>query len=287
MGLIPASLGAKRLLDIRQEFSAIVEELNAFQPTLLAAYPYMLWLLTEAARDGRLHIRPERITSSADVLTACDRAAVRSAFGTEPFDYYCSTEVPYLAWECEAHDGLHVNADYVLLESVDADNRPVPLGTLGDKILVTNLSNRVMPLVRYEMSDQVEYATAPCSCGCRLPRLRTVAGRVEHLLSLPGAGGTRVRIIEEYVDDQFGRLAGVAKYQMIQETAERLVVNAIVREGWPWDDVRRAILDGLGHCFRKYGVDTARVEVELRRVEQLEPVAPGSRKVCRFWNRLG
>jgi phenylacetate-coenzyme A ligase PaaK-like adenylate-forming protein len=286
MGLIPASVGAKRLLDIRQEFSAIVEELNAFQPTLLAAYPYMLWLLTEAARDGRLHIRPERITSSADVLTAGDRAAVRSAFGIEPFDYYCSTEVPYLAWECDAHDGLHVNADYVLLESVDADNRPVPPGTRGEKILVTNLSNRVMPLVRYEMSDQVEYATAPCPCGCRLPRLRTVAGRVEHLLILPGAGGTPVRIIEEYVDDLVGRLGGVAKYQAIQESAERLVVNVIVRAGWSWNDVRRAVLDGLDCCFRKYGVDAARVEVDLRRVEQLEPVTPGSRKVCRFWNRL-
>jgi phenylacetate-coenzyme A ligase PaaK-like adenylate-forming protein len=143
-----------------------------------------------------------------------------------------------------------------------------------------------MPLIRYEMSDQVEYATAPCPCGCRLPRIRTVAGRVEHVLSLPGAGGTRVRIIEEFVDDVVGRLVGVARYQVIQETADRLVVNAIVREGWPWDDVRRAVLDGLDRCFRKYGVDAALVQLDLRPVEQLEPVAPGSRKVCRFWNRL-
>jgi hypothetical protein len=143
-----------------------------------------------------------------------------------------------------------------------------------------------MPLIRYEMSDQVEYATAPCPCGCRLPRIRTVAGRVEHVLSLPGVGGTRVRIIEEYVDNLVGQLAGVARYQAIQETAERLVVNTIVREGWPWDDVRRAVLGGLERCFRKYGVDVTRVQVDLRRGEQLEPVAPGSRKVCRFWNRL-
>ena len=74
-------------------------------PTLLAAYPYMLWLLSEEAGKGRLHIRPQRVTSSADVLTAADRAAVRTAFGVEPYNYYCSTEVPYLAWECDANDG--------------------------------------------------------------------------------------------------------------------------------------------------------------------------------------
>jgi phenylacetate-coenzyme A ligase PaaK-like adenylate-forming protein len=285
MSLIPASVGEVRRLDIRQELARIVEELNAFQPTLLAAYPYMLWLLSEAAREGRLHVRPQRVTSSADVLTASDRAAVRQAFGVEPYNYYCSTEVPYLAWECDAHDGLHVNADYVLLESVDAAGRRVPPGTLGDKILITNLSNQVLPLIRYEMSDQVEWTTGPCPCGCRLPRIRTVAGRVEHLLNLPGTGESRARIVEEYVDDIVGRLERVAKYQVIQETPDRLTVNVIVRAPAPWDEVRRSVIDALESCFRKYGVNAGRVQLDLHRVEQLEPVEPGSRKVCRFWNR--
>jgi phenylacetate-coenzyme A ligase PaaK-like adenylate-forming protein len=285
MGLIPESVGSKRLIDIRQEFPRIVAELNAFQPTLLAAYPYMLWLLSEAARDGRLRIQPQRVTSSADVLTGSDRAAVRAAFGVEPYNYYCSTEVPYFAWECDAHDGLHVNADCVLLESVDARNRPVPPGTLGDKVLVTNLSNWAMPLIRYEMSDQVEHTAAPCPCGCQLPRIRTVAGRVEHLLTLPGTSVSRVGLIEEWVDDIVGRLDNVARYQVIQEDPARLTVNVITREGFAWDDVHRSVAEALEQCFRKYGVDSARVRLDLRRVEQLEPVEPGARKVCRFWNR--
>jgi phenylacetate-coenzyme A ligase PaaK-like adenylate-forming protein len=285
MSLIPESVGRKRLIDIRQEFPRIVEELNAFQPTVLATYPYLLWLLSEAARGGRVRIRPRRVTSSADVLTGSDRAAVRAAFGVEPYNYYCSTEVPYFAWECDAHDGLHVNADYVLLESVDTRNRPVPAGTLGDKVLITNLSNRAMPLIRYEMSDQVEYATGPCPCGCRLPRIRTVAGRVEHLLTLPGTSEARVRIVEEYVDDFVGRLDAVARYQVIQEDPARLTVNVIAREGAAWDEVRGAVVDALERCFRKYGVDPARVRLDVRRVDQFEPVEPGARKVCRFWNR--
>ena len=285
MGLIPESVGSKRLIDIRQEFPRIVEQLNEFQPTLLAAYPYMLWLLSEAARDGRLKVRPRRVTSSADVLTGSDRAAVRAAFGVEPYNYYCSTEVPYFAWECDAHDGLHVNADHVLLESVDARNRPVPPGTLGDKVLVTNLSNRAMPLIRYEMSDQVEWAAAPCPCGCRLPRIRTVAGRVEHLLTLPGTSEARVGLIEEWVDDIVGRLDSVARYQVIQEDPARLTVNVIARAGFAWDDVRRSVAGALEQCFRKYGVDATRVRLDLRRVEELEPVEPGARKVCRFWSR--
>jgi phenylacetate-coenzyme A ligase PaaK-like adenylate-forming protein len=285
MSLAPGSRGAQRLLDIRQEFPAIVQQLNEFLPTTLAAYPYMLWLLTEAAREGRLHIRPQRVTSSADVLTTNHRRAIRTAFGCDVYNFYCSTEIPFLAWECAAHEGLHVNADYVIVESVDAHNRPVPVEQLGDRILVTNLSNRAMPLIRYEMSDQVAYTAAPCPCGCPLPRIRTVAGRVEHILSLPGPAGEPVRIIEEYVDDFLGGLDGVARYQVIQETAERLTLNVVARDRGAWDQVRRSVLETLERCLRKYGVAPERVQVDVQAVEKLQPLRPGSRKVCRFWNR--
>ena len=45
------------------------------------------------------------------------------------------------------------------------------------------------------------------------------------------------------------------------------------------------VVDALERCFRKYGVDPARVRLDVRRVDQFEPVEPGARKVCRFWNR--
>ena len=282
---LPTAAGVTRLVDIRQDFDSICRELNDFAPTLLASYPYMLWLLAEAQKAGRLAIRPRRITSSADVLTASDRAAVEGAFRAPVFNYYCSTEIPYIAWECDAHDGLHVNADCVLLESVDAGNRPVPPGALGDKILVTNLTNRAMPLIRYEMSDQVEYASGPCPCGCPLPRVRTVAGRMEHILTLPGVDGAPVRLIEEYVDDIVGRSEEAATYQVIQEDAGRLTVNVVRRPPADAEQALEAVRQGLLRCFQKYGVDAARVRLDLRPVEALEPVQAGSSKVCRFWNR--
>ncbi len=187
--LIPERLGPKQLIDNRQDLAAVVRQLNEFQPTLLSSFPYTLRLLAEEARAGRLKIAPRRITSSGDVLTTSDRTAVEGAFGVKVYDYYCSTEASYLAWECDAHDGLHLNADFNIVESVDANNTPVPDGRLGEKILVTNLSNRVLPLIRYEISDQVEIIPpgAPCRCGSTLPRIRTVAGRMEQVIALPAA----------------------------------------------------------------------------------------------------
>jgi phenylacetate-coenzyme A ligase PaaK-like adenylate-forming protein len=284
MRLIPESLGPKKLIDLRQDFSRVVDELNDFQPTLLSSFPYMLRMLGAAAEEGRLRIRPTRITSSGDVLTDSDRAFIRRALGIDPHDYYCSTEAPYIAWECDTHDGLHVNADYVIIESADAQGRPAPPGSLGDKLFMTNLSNRAMPLVRYEMSDQVEFLSGPCRCGCLLPRIRKVAGRVEHILSLPAVGGGSAALIPEHIDDFVGGLGGLANYQVIQEDVARLTVNFIPQAGADAEQVQAAVRAGLERCFGRYGVAPG-VALDFRRVERLEPIRPGSTKVCHYWNR--
>jgi phenylacetate-coenzyme A ligase PaaK-like adenylate-forming protein len=286
MGVIPESLGPKLLLDIRQDFDQICRQLDAFRPTQLSSFPYLLRLLSAAARDGRLHVRPERVTSSGDVLTPSDRQQVRTAFGTDSYDYYCSTEVPYLAWECDVHDGLHVNADYVLVEPVDAQNRPVEAGRRGERTLVTNLSNRALPLIRYEMADQVAFAEGPCRCGCLLPRLRQVAGRVEHILCLPAVSGGQVDLIPEHLDDFVGGLEGLANYQIIQEAGPRLTVNIICQQGAAPAAVEGRVREALGRCLRRYGVDPD-VPLALRHVDRLEPVRPGATKVCHYWNRAG
>ena len=271
MRMIPESLGPKQLIDIRQDFAAICQQLNDFGPTLLSSFPYMLRMLSQGMNDGQLSICPHRITSSGDVLTESDRAAVRRSFGVDPFDYYCCTEATYIAWECEAHEGLHVNADYVLLESVDGDNRTVPAGQLGARSLLTNLTNRAMPLVRYQMSDQVEYMAEPCRCGSRLPRIRTVAGRVEHVLVFPGAVEGKVSLVPEQIDDFVGGLEGLANYQVIQEAPRRLTVNYIPERLADAAEVAAAIRSGLGRCFERYNV-AGGVEMDLHQVERLQPI---------------
>jgi phenylacetate-coenzyme A ligase PaaK-like adenylate-forming protein len=284
MRMIPDSVGEKRLIDIRRGRDEIVRELNEFQPTLLSSFPYMLRMLADAAAAGRLSISPGRITSSGDVLTASDRAAVRQAFGVQPLDYYCSTEAPYLAWESDAHDGLYVNADYYLVESVDHENRPVGAGCLGDKLLMTNLTNHIMPLIRYEMSDQVAFTSDAGSLGGPLPRIRTVAGRFEHTLVLPGREGGEVSLIPEHIDEFVGGLDGVANYQVIQDRPTQLLVNYIVQAPADGAAVGKNILAGLRACFQRYDV-AHDVQVQLKPVETLVPIRPGSNKVCHYWNR--
>jgi phenylacetate-coenzyme A ligase PaaK-like adenylate-forming protein len=87
----------------------------------------------------------------------------------------------------------HVYEDLVIVEPVDADYRPVPHGVTGDRILVTVLFSRTLPLIRYEMSDEVRLDGRGCPCGRSFELLTKVEGRAEEVLHLP-VGETMVAV---------------------------------------------------------------------------------------------
>src|SRR4029453_7379110 len=84
--------------------------------------------------------------------------------------------------------------DACIYEVVDERNRPVPAGHQGDKVLVTNLSNRTQPFIRFEVTDLVTVSDEPCSCGRTFRRITSIEGRSDDVLELPGTAGATVRV---------------------------------------------------------------------------------------------
>src|SRR5262249_20889196 len=108
-------------------------------------------------------------------LSANDRRLLEQVFGCPVFDRYGCREVSVIASECSAHTGLHVNAECLYLEIETADG-PADAGEIGS-ILVTDLLNRAMPLIRYRIGDLGAWAAGDCPCGRGLPRLAALHGR--------------------------------------------------------------------------------------------------------------
>lgn len=176
-------------LDATDALDEICARLDAFRPHALVAYASMAKLLADAQLDGRLHVSPEGVIVSSEVFTAVARRRVREAFGREPFEVYAATEAAGIAAECEAHRGLHLFEDLLVVEAVDEENRPVPAGELSAKTLVTVLFSRTQPLIRYELSDRLRLSTETCPCGRPYAVVAEVGGRSEDLVVLPGRAG--------------------------------------------------------------------------------------------------
>jgi phenylacetate-CoA ligase len=236
----------------------LVEELNAARPEALNAYPSMARLLAEEQLAGRLRLRLRTMSTSSEPLTAATRERLERAFGVLPFDLYGTTDGLW-GCECAEHAGVHLFEDFSIVENVDADGRPVPAGESGARLLVTNLFNRVQPLIRFELGDMVTVDARPCPCGRTLLRLRELEGRSEDVIRL---GGVAVHPL------QFAPLSSdpdVREFQVVQE-GERLRIRLALRAGA--NGAASRLRATLAERLREAGVAEPVIDVEV--VERLE-----------------
>ncbi|CAN5720818.1 hypothetical protein BH24ACT3_BH24ACT3_09090 [soil metagenome] len=228
IGGVLLGLGRKeirRRYDAIAEFSGLpvaelVARLGEWRPHVLGAYASMLGVLADEQRAGRLEVAPRRVVSGSEVLTAGARRRLVEAWGPVVFDQYATTEGGIVASECAAHAGMHA-LDHVVLESVDGAGQPVADGTFGAKLLLTVLSSRTLPLIRYELSDSVCLTADPCPCGRPSPRVMAIGGRARELVHLPGAGAPVV--VHPVVFTRVMDGAPVGRWQVVVD-ADRLRV---------------------------------------------------------------
>ena len=213
---------ASERLDAAAPLADVVARLNAVQPEVLVGYASMLRALAGEQLAGRLRISPRAVNSSSEVLTGAGRELATRAWGVPPFDVYAATETGGIAAECGHHTGLHLMEDLVVPEVVDDAYRPVPDGEPGDRLLVTVLFSRTLPLIRYELSDRVRLSTRRCPCGLPFRLVETIEGRTDDVLTLPGADGALVRL-HPVVFHQVLDLVDAAGWQ-VRQTADGLEV---------------------------------------------------------------
>jgi phenylacetate-CoA ligase len=159
---------------------------------------------------------------------------VRTAWNAELTDTYSSEEFGTLALQCGQFRRYHVQSEHVLLEVVDGNGEPVAPHTPG-RVLLTNLHNFAMPLIRYEIGD---YATRaePCACGRGLPVLGKILGRARNLVTLPD-GSTHW---PSFPAEMWTAIAPIRQFRLIQKTAIRIEARLVSAR--PLNDAEAAAL---------------------------------------------
>jgi phenylacetate-CoA ligase len=258
-------LGLPLTLPVEQ----MVERLNHFRPEYLNAYPSVAVRLAEEQLAGRLRLSLTMMSTSSELRTPEMTERLAEAFGVHPFNLYATTEGLW-GVECERHDGIHLFEDTALFENVDEEDRPVPEGEPGAKLLVTFLHNRVQPIIRLEVSDTVTIDPEPCPCGRTLARARTIEGRTDDALRLPAREGGEVTVHPI----EFGvvtRDRGVREFQILQEGSSLRIL--VVARPEAETALEGRLRDAVSRRLAELGVDRPRIAVERR--EELARSAGG------------
>lgn len=162
--------------------------------------PEVIVCYTQAGGDLARHVSERGARDWGDTPVICcgeplsprDRDAMGAAFGPV-FESYGCREVMLIGMECEAHDGMHLSLENLIVEVVVREGgaeRPARPGERGEVVL-TDLHNYGMPFIRYAVGDYaIAGDEAPCACGRTLPRIHAIDGRV--LEALRDRGGARI-----------------------------------------------------------------------------------------------
>ena len=170
--------------DVDADVSALLDWLRRHEPAYLLTYPSLVAELARISLERGVRMPAlHEVRTLGESLDADMRAACWDAWDARVVDMYSTEEVGYLALQCPHSEAYHVQSENVLVEVLDERGRNCGPGETG-RIVVTDLHNFAMPLVRYELGDLAEVGV-PCACGRGLPVLNRIAGRVRNMLVTP------------------------------------------------------------------------------------------------------
>lgn len=218
---MPWKKNVMKTFEVRKPTDEIVNFLNQYQPSMIGCYPTAMEVLADEQEKGRLKIKPAIIMTGGEKLNDDVREHLSNVFGCYVQTNYSCTEGGTMACECTARH-FHINDDWVILEAVDENNKPVPFGTQSSKVLLTNLANRICPIIRFEITDRIVLHNEPCECGNMRPWL-TIEGRTDDILCFENG----IRIAPMLLYAVLKEVHGIERFQLIQQEDDRLELRLI------------------------------------------------------------
>lgn len=194
------------------KLDAWVARIRAYRPVLLQGYASILAALARHVLDRGLAMPASLIGvySTAEMLDAAQRTQMEAAFGCKVFNQYGSREIPNIACECR-HGRMHVFTDMVWLESLEG------------RLLVTSLTNRLMPMIRYENGDSGELLDGQCNCGSPFPLMAMGLCRRNDFIVAPDGRRLHPSFFNRLL---YGRTE-VGQYQFVQDAPGRVTLHLV------------------------------------------------------------
>ena len=204
--VIPISSGnTKRQITFMQDLKS----------TILACTPSYAAYLGETLHE--MGLTPADICLKAGIFGAEPwteemRRDIEKSLGLKAYDIYGLTEVmgPGVAYECAEQQGMHVNEDHFIIETIDPDTgKRLPDGEKGE-LVFTAITKRAFPLMRFRTKDIGVLNRTPCPCGRTFVRMSKPMGRTDDMLIIRG-----VNVFPSQIEGVLLQNGYPANYQII------------------------------------------------------------------------
>lgn len=192
-----------------------------FGVTAICSTPsYFLHLIERA---GEMGVDMKKLPLKAGVFgaepwTEAMRLHIEQQTNIKAYDIYGLSEIigPGVGIECSCQQGLHIFEDHFYPEIINPETGKVlPDGSEGELVLTT-LSKRAMPMIRYRTRDITSINPEPCACGRTIRRIRRIGRRSDDMFIIRG-----VNVFPSQVESALLTIEGTLPHYQIILTREK------------------------------------------------------------------
>jgi phenylacetate-CoA ligase len=251
-----------------EEYTA---RLNHFKPRYLYGYVSMLAAYAEFLKstEKRLNFELSAVICTSEVLTSYHRQLFQDVFGARVYNEYGCGEFGTIAHECEK-GSMHINAENMIVEILNGD-APCAPGELGE-VVITELNNMAMPLIRYRVGDFASLSAGDCECGRSLPVLGNVVGRAYDMVYNREGKMFHGEFFMYMFEEIKRKGLGVGAFQVIQENYENFTIKIQTENGYG-AEAEQLIKDRVQHAYGDYA------KINFLRVDKIEREKSGKMRL--------
>ena len=235
----------------------------------LGGYASSLYLLAETAINYEINIKFKSVMSWGDKMFPHYRKSILQAFDSKVYDSYACNEGIMIAAQKDL-DYYYIMSPHVYVEIIDDNGIPVPDGQMGH-VIVTQLDNYSMPLVRYRVGDlacKLPLERYPMKRDLKLPLLEAVIGRDTDIVKTK----SNKFMIVHFFTGIFEFYPSIKQFKVVQENLDSICIEYIPDKDFDQsvlDDIRRQIQDYLKEPF----------PVHFKLVDQIAPTKSGKPQI--------
>lgn len=204
---------------------SFVKEWNYFKPEWVEAYVQSIYEFGRFVQENGYTVhKPKGVLTTAGTLNPEMKKLIEEVFKTKIFNRYGTREVGDIACSCEKDDGLHISTHNQYLEIIRGDNSKY------GKVLVTNLNNFAMPLIRYDIGDiATPVKDEMCSCGRSFPLIGSVEGREMSMFKTKKGKLIPGEFFIHFIGVVHNK-GVISKFQVMQKEYDKIIIKAVVND---------------------------------------------------------
>lgn len=232
-----------RYLPFEMPDDQMIQALCKTKPEILYGPRVTLIRLAQAIEQSGAQVpKLSGIITTAESLSNKDRTLLSEIFQAQVYDFYGSTEMGLVGWECSHHDGYHLSVDSLLIEYL-----PVNYQDNHYRLVITNLDLAAMPLIRFDTGDiAVPSKNHSCKCNRQFPKLQQVEGRQIDCIKLVDG-----RMITPYqITCTIEKMAEVGQFKIIQNSYHQIkvIINLLFGDPLMMETKVRSIIQSIIGC---------------------------------------